>query len=153
MIRKVLCAASLAALLALQALPALAVTADEQLPDPKLEARARSLSGQLRCLVCQNESIDESNADLARDLRVLIREQITAGKSDGEIMDYLVSRYGEFVLLKPVFSTRNLVLWVTPFAVLVLAGAAAWRSRRDRAVAEEALSPEEEAKLKDLIGS
>lgn len=151
--RRMIKAAALAVLLAVQALPVLAVTADEQLADPRLEARARGLSAQLRCLVCQNESIDESNADLAKDLRVLIRDQISAGKSDGEIMDYLVSRYGEFVLLKPVFSARNLVLWVTPFAVLLLAGAAAWRSRRDRAVAEEALTPEEQAKLKDLIGS
>lgn len=153
MIRKALHALALAAMLMVQSLPVLAVTADEQLPDPKLEARARGLSAQLRCLVCQNESIDESNADLAKDLRVLIREQITAGKSDGEIMDYLVSRYGEFVLLKPVFSTRNLVLWVTPFAVLLVAGLAAWRARRATAVAEEALTPEEQAKLKDLIGS
>ena len=151
--RRMIKAAALAVLLAVQALPVLAGTADEQLADPRLEARARGLSAQLRCLVCQNESIDESNADLAKDLRVLIRDQISAGKSDGEIMDYLVSRYGEFVLLKPVFSARNLVLWVTPFAVLLLAGAAAWRSRRDRAVAEEALTPEEQAKLKDLIGS
>lgn len=151
--RRMIKAAALAVLLAVQALPVLAVTADEQLADPRLEARARGLSAQLRCLVCQNESIDESNADLAKDLRVLIRDQISAGKSDGEIMDYLVSRYGEFVLLKPVFSARNLVLWVTPFAVLLVAGAAAWRSRRDRAVAEEALTPEEQAKLKDLIGS
>ncbi len=151
--RRMIKAAALAVLGAVQARRVLAVTADEQLADPRLEARARGLSAQLRCLVCQNESIDESNADLAKDLRVLIRDQISAGKSDGEIMDYLVSRYGEFVLLKPVFSARNLVLWVTPFAVLLLAGAAAWRSRRDRAVAEEALTPEEQAKLKDLIGS
>jgi cytochrome c-type biogenesis protein CcmH len=151
--RRMIKAAALAVLLAVQALPVLAVTADEQLADPRLEARARGLSAQLRCLVCQNESIDESNADLAKDLRVLIRDQISAGKSDGEIMDYLVSRYGEFVLLKPVFSARNLVLWVTPFAVLLLAGFGAWHSRRDRAVAEEALTPEEQAKLKDLIGS
>ena len=151
--RRMIKAAALAVLLAVRPLSVMGGTAEVQKAQPRPVAPPARFLSQPRCLVCQNESIDESNADLAKDLRVLIRDQISAGKSDGEIMDYLVSRYGEFVLLKPVFSARNLVLWVTPFAVLLLAGAAAWRSRRDRAVAEEALTPEEQAKLKDLIGS
>ena len=101
--------------------PALAVLPDEVLSDPALEARARALSAELRCMVCQNQSIDDSNADLAHDLRVLVRERIEAGDSDEEVIDYIVSRYGEFVLLKPRFNLRNALLWTTP-VVLLLAG-------------------------------
>ena len=101
---------------------ALALTPDELLKDPALEARARALSGELRCLVCQNQSIDDSDAPLAQDLRVLIREHLVKGESDAAIMDFVVARYGEFVLLKPRFEAGTLVLWGTPFAVLLIAG-------------------------------
>jgi cytochrome c-type biogenesis protein CcmH len=110
---------------------ALAVEASEMLADPRLEARARSLSGEFRCLVCQNESIDESNAQLAHDLRILIREQLSAGSSDAQIRDFLVARYGQFVLLRPRFDAETVLLWLGPFLVLaigaVLIGLAARR--------------------------
>ncbi len=101
---------------------ALAVQPDEVLVDAGLEARARKISSELRCMVCQNQSIDDSDAELAKDLRVLVRERLTAGDSDGEVVDYVVSRYGEFVLLKPRFSLRNAALWGTP-VILLLGGA------------------------------
>ena len=104
--------------------PALAITPDEQLKDPALEQRARVISAQLRCLVCQNQSIDDSEAPLAKDLRTLVREQITAGKSDAQVLDFVVERYGQFVLLKPRFERETLILWGTPFAVLLIAGLA-----------------------------
>ena len=110
-------------LLLLSASPVFAVNPDEVLADPALEARARALSAQLRCMVCQNQSIDDSNAELAKDLRVLVRERITAGDSDEAVIDYVVSRYGEFVLLKPRLETKTLLLWGAPI-VLLLAGAA-----------------------------
>ncbi len=91
--------------------PALAVQPDEMLPDPALEARARSLSAELRCLICQSQSIDESDAEIARDLRVLIRERLKAGDSDAEVKDFLVARYGEYVLLKPAFAWHTALLW------------------------------------------
>lgn len=103
--------------------PALAVNPDEMLDDPALEARARALSLNLRCLVCQNQSIDDSNAELARDLRLLVRERLVAGDSDDEVIDYVVSRYGEFVLLTPRFSVQTVLLWGAP-VVIFLAGAA-----------------------------
>ena len=102
----------------LLAAPALAVLPDEVLADPALEARARTISALLRCLVCQNESIDESNADLARELRLIVRERLVAGDTDDQVIQYLVDRYGEFVLLKPVFAPHTLILW--PAAPLVL---------------------------------
>ena len=98
---------------------ALAVLPGEMLSDPALEARARALSSELRCMVCQNQSIDDSDADLAHDLRVLVRERIKAGDDDEEVIAYVVSRYGEFVLLKPRFSLRNALLWMTPILLLV----------------------------------
>jgi cytochrome c-type biogenesis protein CcmH/NrfF len=98
-----------------------AVQPDEVLKDPALEERARSLSSELRCMVCQNQSIDDSDADLARDLRILVRDRLTAGDTDAQVLDYVVSRYGEFVLLKPRFNLRNALLWSVP-AVLLLAG-------------------------------
>ncbi len=101
--------------------PAGAVEADEVLKDPKLEARARAISAGLRCLVCQNQSIDDSNAPLAKDLRLLVRERLKAGDSDEEVVNYVVSRYGEFVLLKPKFGWHTLLLWVGPVLLLVLA--------------------------------
>ncbi len=132
---------------------ALAVQPDEVLKDPVAESRARKLSAELRCLVCQNESIDDSNAPLAKDLRLLVRERITAGDSDEQIRTFLVQRYGEFVLLRPPFSVRTLVLYGAPFATLALGG---WlifrRSRRQTApVTAAALSDEEKARLDRLI--
>ncbi|MGB3386917.1 MAG: cytochrome c-type biogenesis protein [Pseudaminobacter sp.] len=103
-------------------LPAQAVQPDEVLQDPALEHRARELSAELRCMVCQNQSIDESDADLARDLRVLVRERLVAGDSDAQVLDYVVSRYGEFVLLKPRLSLRNAFLWGAPAILLLLGG-------------------------------
>lgn len=117
--------------------PALALSPDEQLADPGLEHRARAISAHLRCLVCQNQSIDDSDAPLAKDLRTLVREQLTAGKTDAEIMDYVVARYGEFVLLKPRLTGETLLLWGTPFAVLLIAGGAMLLRRRRAQVAPE----------------
>lgn len=133
------------------AAPAMAVQPDEILADPGLEARAREISKELRCLVCQNESIDDSNADLARDLRLLVRERLTAGDTDAEVLDYLVERYGEFVLLKPRFSVANAMLWMAG-PLVFLAGLAVivvhLRRRKPRAVSREApLSAEEQAAL------
>lgn len=114
----------LAALFLLSAFPAFAVNPDEVLSDPALEARARALSAELRCMVCQNQSIDDSNAELARDLRLLVRERLKNGDSDEAVIDYVVSRYGEFVLLNPRFRGETLLLWGAPL-VLFLAGATA----------------------------
>ncbi len=157
MMRTVL--ASLVVAFALFASPALAVAPDEVLDDPALEARARALSAELRCMVCQNQSIDDSDAPLAKDLRVLVRERLVAGDSDGQVIDYLVSRYGEFVLLKPRFAWHTLVLWAAGPAAL-LAGLTAIflalrnRSRRVRLAAAPGsakLSAEEEKRLKSLL--
>ena len=108
----------------LAAFPAFAVNPDEVLSDPALEARARALSSQLRCMVCQNQSIDDSNAELARDLRLLVRERLKSGDSDEAVISYVVSRYGEFVLLNPRLRGETLLLWGAPI-VLFLAGATA----------------------------
>lgn len=116
--------------LLLTVLPAYALTPDELLQDPVLEQRARGLSSQLRCLVCQNQSIDDSDAPLAKDLRTLIREQLMTGKTDAEIMEFVADRYGEFVLLKPRFGAGTILLWGTPFAVLAIAAAALLLQRR-----------------------
>ncbi|MBN9028984.1 MAG: cytochrome c-type biogenesis protein CcmH [Rhizobiales bacterium 63-7] len=143
----------LALLLCLSALPALAVNPDEILADPALEARARALSSQLRCMVCQNQSIDDSNAELARDLRLLVRERITGGDSDQQVIDYVVSRYGEFVLLKPRLSAHTYLLWGAPIALFVI-GAIAMavyaRSRVARPTGRK-LSDEEQAALDRLL--
>lgn len=125
----------LAVLLAIS--PALALTPDEQLKDPTLEHRARAISAQLRCLVCQNQSIDDSEAPLAKDLRTLVREQLTAGKSDAQVLDFVVERYGQYVLLKPQFERETILLWGTPFAVLILAAAALLMRRKRAQVAPE----------------
>lgn len=133
--------------------PLLAVQPSEMLDDPALEERARNLSAGLRCMVCQNQSIDDSDAELARDLRVLVRERLTAGESDEEVIAYVVSRYGEFVLLQPRFSARNALLWATP-ALLLAAGTffLIFYARRRRRAVQPALTPEEEARLKDILG-
>ena len=109
------------ALIFLTATAAFSVNPDEVLKDPLLEKRARALSQNIRCLVCQNQSIDDSNADLAKDLRVLVRERLTAGESDTEVLDYLISRYGDFVMLKPPFKGSTYILWFGPFLVFILA--------------------------------
>lgn len=119
----------------LLAMPALAVQPDEVLADPSLEARARTISAELRCVVCQNQSIDESDAPLARDLRIVVREQLTLGKSDADIMAYIVARYGNFVLLKPPVEPATWALWLGPFAVLIGGSVLllAWTRRRTMA--------------------
>jgi cytochrome c-type biogenesis protein CcmH len=123
---------AVAALMALRAVPSLAVEPSEMLKDPKLEARARKISEGLRCLVCQNESIDDSGAQLAHDLRVLVRDRLKAGDTDKQVKDYLVSRYGNFILLKPPFEWDTLLLWISPFAILAIGAGAALRSRYKR---------------------
>jgi cytochrome c-type biogenesis protein CcmH len=128
----------------------LAVQPDEMLKDPTLEARARDLSSQLRCLVCQNESIDESDASLARDIRLLIRERITKGESNEEIRDFLVSRYGDFILLKPPFKAETLLLWLSAPATLLLGAAAIVIAARRPKAAPTALTADEEARLAEL---
>jgi cytochrome c-type biogenesis protein CcmH len=138
------------ALLACLAGPALAVEPDEVMKDPALEARARALSSELRCLVCQNESIDDSEAPLARDIRLLIRERIGKGESNDTVRAYLVSRYGDFILLKPPFQADTLLLWLSPAIVLGLGVTAALYARRRAPRATPALSPEEEARLAAL---
>lgn len=131
---------------------AFAVKPDEVLSDPVLEARARTLSEGLRCMVCQNQSIDESDADLARDLRILVRQRLVAGDSDQQVMDYIVSRYGEFVLLKPRFSLRNALLWGTPVILLLAGGIFIMLGARSRrSVPERILSAEEKAALDAML--
>ncbi|MBF0306595.1 MAG: cytochrome c-type biogenesis protein CcmH [Alphaproteobacteria bacterium] len=145
----------LALALLLAAAPAGAVNPDEMLPDPALEHRARELGRELRCLVCQNQSIDDSDADLARDLRVIVRERIQAGDSDGAVKQYLVERYGDFVLLKPPFRPGTWALWLGPFLLLIGAVAAArtvYRRRRaEGAQAPAPLSAEERRRLDALL--
>ncbi|OIQ43318.1 MAG: cytochrome C biogenesis protein CcdA [Roseobacter sp. MedPE-SWde] len=135
--------------------PVQAVQPDEVLSDPALEARARELSKDLRCLVCRNENIDESNADLARDLRVLVRERLVAGDSNGEVIDFVVERYGEYVLLRPTTTGANWMLWAAGPLMLILAlGVAAGYMRgRGRAAkeGEQALSDEEQARLSQIL--
>ena len=132
------------------ALPSLAVQPDEMLKDPVLEARARSISAGLRCLVCQNQSIDDSEAPIARDLRILIRDQLTQKKSDSDVVDYIVARYGEFVLLKPRFETSTLFLWLTPFAILLI-GFAFAATRKKPIGQPEPLSAEEKSALRHIL--
>jgi cytochrome c-type biogenesis protein CcmH len=130
-----------------------AVEPNEMLSDPVLEARARALSQGLRCLVCQNESIDDSGASLAHDIRVLVRERIKAGDSDRQVIDFLVSRYGEFVLLKPPLSWHTVVLWALPPGLLLIGIAAMIAMARRRTVlpASQALTPAEEARVEALL--
>lgn len=132
--------------------PAQAVQPDEILDDPALETRAREISKELRCLVCRNESIDDSNAGLARDLRLLVRERLEAGDTDPEVKDYLVARYGEFVLLKPVFSMANAALWIAGPLLFILGLIIAIffvRSRRPEKIEE--LSADERAEMERIL--
>jgi cytochrome c-type biogenesis protein CcmH len=140
--------------------PAHAVQPDEILADPIKEARARELSKELRCMVCQNQSIDDSDAPLARDLRLLVRERISAGDTDSQVIDFLVARYGEFVLLKPRFNPHTVLLWLLPPLALMGGGIALWvysnRRRRAGVLDEESvlkLTPEEVARLEELLAS
>jgi cytochrome c-type biogenesis protein CcmH len=133
--------------------PAFAVQPDEMLANPELESRARGLSAHFRCLVCQNQSIDDSDAPLARDLRILIREQLTQGKSDDEVTSFVVERYGDFVLLKPPFRGTTLLLWLAPFALLASAAFMLWRKSPGVSATPKGdpLSQDEEARLAAIL--
>ena len=140
--------------------PARAVQPDEIMADPVQEGRARELSKELRCMVCQNQSIDDSDAPLARDLRLLVRERISAGDSNSQVIDFLVARYGEFVLLKPRFNPHTVLLWLLPPLALMGGGIALWiyNNRRRGAVNSEReslmkLTAEEEARLEKLLAA
>lgn len=142
--------------LMLLAMPAVhAVQPDEIMSDPAKEARARDLSRELRCMVCQNQSIDDSDAPLARDLRLLVRERIAAGDSNSQVLDFLVARYGEFVLLKPRFERQTMLLWLLAPLLLAGGGFALWRQIRRRSQngtdLTPPLTPEEEARLAALM--
>jgi cytochrome c-type biogenesis protein CcmH len=146
--------AALVVLALVGAVPTLAVQPDEVLPDPALEARARAVSRELRCMVCQNQSIDDSDAPLARDLRLLVRERLQAGDSDKGVLDFLVARYGEFVLLKPRVAWHTALLWAAPAAALIAGlGAIVLASRRRRTLTEETapLTPDEQRRLDRII--
>ena len=140
-------------LLLASVLPALAVNPDEVLADPVLETRARAISAGLRCMVCQNQSIDDSNAELAKDLRLLVRERLTAGDSDQQVIDYVVSRYGEFVLLQPPFAVYTLLLWGMPILLLIAATSVVYMqaSRKRPAPASAPLSADEQKALDDIL--
>ena len=144
----------LTAALALLAGPAAAVNPDEQLKDPALEQRAHELSKTLRCVVCQNQSIDDSDAALARDLRIILRERISAGDTDGQAIDYIVARYGSFVQLDPPMRLDTLALWFGPLVVLALGGIGAFVYMRGRSpAAAGALTAEEEAAAAEILKS
>jgi cytochrome c-type biogenesis protein CcmH len=130
---------------------ALAVQPDEMLPDPALETRARALSKELRCMVCQNQSIDDSDAPLARDLRILVREHLRAGETDRQVLDFLIARYGEFVLLRPRFSPHTVLLWLTPLGVLVIGALGIAMSARRQRSSEGNLTASEEARLAEIL--
>jgi cytochrome c-type biogenesis protein CcmH len=131
---------------------AFAVEPDEMMKDPALEARARALSQTLRCMVCQNESIDESNAPLARDLRLLVRERIRNGDSDAEVREFLVARYGEFILLAPRLTARTILLWAVPVLVLLAGGTGVLLTLRNRTPLPAPLSDAEKRRLAALLG-
>lgn len=127
-----------------------AVNPNEVLSDPVLEKRARALSAGLRCMVCQNQSIDDSDADLARDLRLLVRERLVKGDTDDQVLDYLVARYGEFVLLKPRFEKRTMLLWGFPVLMLLCGIGFIWATRRKAAVSQPHIAPLTDAEKKRL---
>lgn len=139
----------------LSSLAALAVNPDEMLDDPVLEERARDLSAIIRCMKCQNQSIDDSDAELARDLRILVRDRLKQGDSDQQVLNYLVDRYGEFVLLRPVFSLSNLVLWLAPVFALFAGLFLAWRFMTSRKSQREgssgSLTSDEHARLTKIL--
>ena len=145
----------LAVLLSALSAPSAAVEPDEILPDPGLENRARAISKQLRCLVCQNQSIDDSDAPLARDLRIIVRERLTAGASDDEVVRFVAERYGDYVLLSPPFKATTYALWLGPAAIFLIGAAAAavFLRRRRAAIPEEAapLSERDRARLDRLL--
>ena len=132
---------------------AFAVNPDEVLADPALEARARTLSAELRCMVCQNQSIDDSNADLAKDLRLLVRQRISDGDSDEAVLNYIVSRYGEFVLLKPRFNIKTVLLWGAPVLLVIAGGLSLLVFARKRVgkPTGSKLTAEEQARLSELL--
>jgi cytochrome c-type biogenesis protein CcmH len=132
-------------------LAAQAVQPDEMLADPALETRARTLSAELRCVVCQNQSIDDSDAALARDLRLIVRERLVAGDSNEAVLDYVVARYGEFVLLRPRLGLHTVLLWSAPVLVLLGGALVLLRNRRSSGNAVRALTSEEEARLKAIL--
>ncbi len=140
-------------ILLLVASPLWAVQPDEVLDDPALEQRAREISQNLRCPVCQSESIDESNAEIARDLRLLVRERLLAGDNDAEVIDFLVARYGEYVLLRPDRRGANAILWLVGPAMLLIALALGgfYARRRSQAAAPKGLSAEEQARLREIM--
>ena len=144
------------AVVAMGTTPGFAVQPDEILPDARLETRARGLSHELRCMVCQNQSIDDSDAPLARDLRILVRERLKAGDSDAQVLDFLTARYGQFVLLKPRFGWDTALLWGAPAAVLLVGGLAivlAWRRRQGLSVPTTSpLTDDETRRLDELAG-
>ena len=145
--------ASAALLAAVWSSTAFAIRPDEILADPKLEQRARAIGTELRCLVCQNESIDDSNADLAHDLRVLVRQRLVAGDTDAQVKQYIVARYGNYVLLKPPFTTETYLLWFGPLILLLgAAGVAAIYMRRPSATGQNApLTDDESQRLSALL--
>ncbi len=143
--------ALLVALTLLMAAPAFAVQPDEVLDDPVLESRARDISAGLRCVVCRNESIDDSNAEIARDMRLIVRERLLAGDSDSEVVQYLVDRFGEFVLLEPRRDGVNLILWVSGPVLLLLGLGVAVVALRRRPDPERPLSADEEARLREIL--
>jgi cytochrome c-type biogenesis protein CcmH len=142
---------AVALMLSLASPPALAVQPDEVLSNAALETRARALSKELRCMVCQNQSIDDSEAPLARDLRLLVRERLTAGDTDQQVVDFLTRRYGEFVLLRPRFSAHTALLWLTPLGVLLIGALAVAFARRQSAASEANLTPDEKARLAEIF--
>ena len=144
--------AAIAVGILLIAVPAQAVRPDEMLTNPALEARARDISRDLRCLVCRNQSIDDSDADLAHDLRVLVRERITAGESNEQVIGFVRARYGDFVLLRPPFAIGTALLWGGPLLVLLLGGVAIARFYRRRDEPPPPLSPEERQRLSAVLG-
>ncbi|AXO13545.1 cytochrome c-type biogenesis protein [Thalassospira indica] len=137
--------------------PAFAVNPDEMLSNPVLEERAREISKELRCLVCQNQSIDDSDAELARDLRVLVRERLVAGDDNEEVIDYIVARYGDYVLLNPPLKPETYILWASPAVLVVLALLAVFafyrRKQREGSPASASLSKDEQDRLDELLGT